>query len=249
MGYLPPVFIANKIFSFTVAPMVAKVSSHMLRSAEVGAKALFHVATAPELGQEENGGGLYADTAGAFINCGKPAEECGRVPTHKQPASALDAELAADLWEHTKNSIDQRHLRPLPGHSESMDTSNSVSDSHEPASSTKDVEVKADGSTESVQAHAQDESATEDTQESASGRPPMNVKFSSEANGMQKVEFRADGNMGALFDHYCKQVGMDRNSLHFTIWGQDVDLKKSVYDTWNSLQLDEEDAVDVRAAD
>jgi len=113
MGYFPPAFIAQKLYSVTLGPMFAGMSTGTYRSTSVGAKALFHVATSAALGEEENGGGLFADTAGAFTECGKPAGECGRVPQHKQPAAAFDEELAAELWERTKNAIGYKNLQPL----------------------------------------------------------------------------------------------------------------------------------------
>jgi len=60
------------------------------------------------------------------------------------------------------------------------------------------------------------------------------------------MSFSADGSMRELFDHYRKQVGGD---AHFTIWGQDVDLDKTVAETWDALQLDKDDVIDVRGAD
>lgn len=119
MSKLPPVWIANQVYSYTLGPLFSKLSGFLwhytLRKPQTGASAVFHVATAKALGHEESGGGLYADTAGAFVNCGKPAEECGRIKAHKQPAVARDDGKATVLWNAAEQAIGDEALRPLPG--------------------------------------------------------------------------------------------------------------------------------------
>eukprot|EP00931_Biecheleriopsis_adriatica_P098919 TRINITY_DN7310_c0_g3_i1.p1 TRINITY_DN7310_c0_g3~~TRINITY_DN7310_c0_g3_i1.p1 ORF type:complete len:577 (-),score=110.28 TRINITY_DN7310_c0_g3_i1:291-2021(-) len=118
MSSLPPVWIANKIYSATIGPVVSRsfaaLGNFMLRPVKVGAMAVYHVATSPELGNEENGGGLFADAAGPFLDCGKAPSTCGRVPPHKQPAAAGNEELANDLWTRTETAIGADNLQPLP---------------------------------------------------------------------------------------------------------------------------------------
>jgi len=114
MGYLPPVWMANQIYSFTLGRAFSGLGSMMLRKTDVGAKAVFHVATLAALGDEQQGGGLFADTAGMFTECQKEPGECGRVPSHKQPASAMDEELAAELWASTETAIGRKGMTPLP---------------------------------------------------------------------------------------------------------------------------------------
>eukprot|EP00747_Dinoflagellata_sp_TGD_P034707 gnl/TRDRNA2_/TRDRNA2_137419_c0_seq1.p1 gnl/TRDRNA2_/TRDRNA2_137419_c0~~gnl/TRDRNA2_/TRDRNA2_137419_c0_seq1.p1 ORF type:complete len:350 (+),score=38.55 gnl/TRDRNA2_/TRDRNA2_137419_c0_seq1:1-1050(+) len=119
MSKLPPVWIANQIYAHTVGPTLSSfgnsVLRHTLRTSHAGASAVFHVATSLDLGDEEHGGGLFSDTAGAFINCGKPPEECGRIQAHRQPAAAADEELAVQLWDATEGAIGPEHLRPVRG--------------------------------------------------------------------------------------------------------------------------------------
>jgi len=105
MAHLPPVWIAKQIYGYTLGKAFSALGNLMLRSANVGAKAIFHVATSDVLGDEEHGGGLFADTVGPFTDCGKPPEECGRVQPHKQPPSAIDEELAGFLWASTEEAI------------------------------------------------------------------------------------------------------------------------------------------------
>jgi len=118
MSKLPPVWIANQVYSYTLGPLFSKLSGSLfhytLRKPHTGASAAFHVSTAQALGHEESGGGLYADTAGAFLNCGKPAEACGRVKAHKQPAVAGDEDKATELWNAAEQAIGEEPLRPLP---------------------------------------------------------------------------------------------------------------------------------------
>eukprot|EP00928_Gymnodinium_smaydae_P031758 TRINITY_DN23207_c0_g3_i4.p1 TRINITY_DN23207_c0_g3~~TRINITY_DN23207_c0_g3_i4.p1 ORF type:complete len:577 (-),score=83.04 TRINITY_DN23207_c0_g3_i4:92-1822(-) len=113
MGYFPPVWIAQKIYSFTLGKGISALGNFMLRPVEVGAKALFHVATSAALSKEESGGGLFSDKAGPFINCGRPSEDCGRIQPIAQPFAALDEELASELWDRTETAIGQRMLRPI----------------------------------------------------------------------------------------------------------------------------------------
>jgi len=105
MSSLPPVWIANKVYQYTFGKMFANMGTQMLRKPLQGAKAIFHVATAEALGFDEHGGGLYSDTYGAFINCGKNPEECGRVPLNKQPSVTRDDELATELWSYTESVL------------------------------------------------------------------------------------------------------------------------------------------------
>merc|ERR1712113_737732 len=69
MSYFPPIFIARKIYGVTIGPGLKSLSSFMLRSTSVGAKAVYHVITAEELGESEQGGGLFSDSAGRFTDC------------------------------------------------------------------------------------------------------------------------------------------------------------------------------------
>lgn len=48
----------------------------------------------------QTGGQLFDDSVGLFTNCGKPAEECGRVV--RQPALATDATMRKALWKKSK---------------------------------------------------------------------------------------------------------------------------------------------------
>lgn len=105
MGYFPPVWIAVKIYEHTIGKGFSGIGQSMARSVDTGAKAFFHVATAEALGEEENGGGLFADTAGAFTDCGRPPAECGRVPPHKQPTAAADEDLASEFWTRTEDVL------------------------------------------------------------------------------------------------------------------------------------------------
>jgi len=118
MSRFPPVWIANQIYAHTLGPAFSSlrdsVLQHTLRTSREGASAVFHVATSLDLGDEEQGGGLFSVTSGAFINCGKPPEECGRVHADGQPAAAMDDELAGELWAATEQAIGPEHLRRLP---------------------------------------------------------------------------------------------------------------------------------------
>jgi len=116
LGNLPMVWIASgvyNIYKYTLGSLFSSLSFQMYRSTKTGAKAVFHVATAEGLGNEEHGGGLFSDAAGAFLNCGRPAEQCGRLPASKQPAAASDEDLAAELWSRTEGALGRSNLRPL----------------------------------------------------------------------------------------------------------------------------------------
>jgi len=108
MQYFPPVWIAKKIYQSTFG----QLATGTLRSATFGAKAVFHVATAPALGSGD-GGGVFADTAGAFVDCGKTAALCGRVEVGTLPAAVTDQELAATLWRETEGALGRQHLSPF----------------------------------------------------------------------------------------------------------------------------------------
>merc|ERR1739848_965285 len=76
MSYFPPVWIATKVYHYTLGKAFSGLTNFMLRQTTVGAKAIFHAATSSSLGEIESGGGLFSDTAGAFTDCGKAPEEC-----------------------------------------------------------------------------------------------------------------------------------------------------------------------------
>mmetsp|Transcript_152088 Transcript_152088/g.276606 ORF Transcript_152088/g.276606 Transcript_152088/m.276606 type:complete len:557 (-) Transcript_152088:56-1726(-) len=113
MGSLPPVWIAQKIYQFTLGKALSSLGTFMLRPVDVGAKAIFHVATSPSLFDQESGGALFSDKAGAFTNCGKSPEECGRVQLHLLPAAVADLELAEELWSRTESAIGQKSLQSV----------------------------------------------------------------------------------------------------------------------------------------
>ncbi|CAK0854168.1 unnamed protein product [Prorocentrum cordatum] len=116
LGNLPMAWIASaayKVYKYTLGSVISSLSLQLHRSTKAGAKAVFHVATADGLGSEEHGGGLFSDSAGAFVDCGRPAEQCGRVPAAKQPAAASDEDLATDLWSRTESALGRNNLRPL----------------------------------------------------------------------------------------------------------------------------------------
>lgn len=116
MQYLPPVLVANFVYTHTLGKVVSGIGRIMLRPTEVGAKAVFHVATSPALGfsKEEEGGGLFSDTVGKFTDCGKELADCGRVPLHKQPMAAQDLEQVNRLWIETERALGEKVLRSLP---------------------------------------------------------------------------------------------------------------------------------------
>merc|ERR1711879_1076955 len=79
MGSLPPVWIAQKIYKYTLGRAVSYLGTFMLRPVSEGTKAIFHVATSAALFDQETGGALFSDRAGAFTDCGKSPDKCGRV--------------------------------------------------------------------------------------------------------------------------------------------------------------------------
>lgn len=105
----PPVWIARKLYG----ALFVNVARTMLRATTTGAQAAFHVATAAALTQPYAGGGLYSDQAGAFSQCGRAAELCGRMAAREMPAAAADPQLAKKLWARTEQAIGATHLRPL----------------------------------------------------------------------------------------------------------------------------------------
>jgi hypothetical protein len=109
MGYFPPVWIGKKIYH----SIASSLRQRSLRTSQVGAKAVFHVATSSALSGAENGGRLFADTAGAFTNCRKAASDCGAVAFEAQPPAASDRDLAATLWARTGHAIGRDTMRPL----------------------------------------------------------------------------------------------------------------------------------------
>ena len=116
MAYLPPVWIAKQLYGATLGPGIGWVMQRVMprRSTVHGAKAVFHVTTHKDLGNDYHGGGLYADTAGAFTSCGKPERaQCGRVPLGQQPASARDEALSKQLWDQTAKEL-LAWRKPLP---------------------------------------------------------------------------------------------------------------------------------------
>mmetsp|Transcript_61763 Transcript_61763/g.169730 ORF Transcript_61763/g.169730 Transcript_61763/m.169730 type:complete len:188 (+) Transcript_61763:521-1084(+) len=125
MGYLPPVWIMRKLYGL----VFTNVANAMLRDSVTGAKAVFHVATAKALGFAKAGGGLFADTAGAFVNCGKAPDQCGRVKLYEQPAAAADQKLAKQLWTRTEKALGH-HLRPLAGDGEEGDEPQEASEQY-----------------------------------------------------------------------------------------------------------------------
>ncbi|CAE7710114.1 WWOX, partial [Symbiodinium pilosum] len=84
MSYLPPVWIAGKVFGF----LGSRFREMTMRSIQHGASAIVHVATLPAL--QASGGGLFDDTETAFTKCGRTAAYCGRVPESWLPSVTLD---------------------------------------------------------------------------------------------------------------------------------------------------------------
>ncbi|CAE8704760.1 unnamed protein product, partial [Polarella glacialis] len=99
MSYLPPVWIAGKVFGFLNGLM----SSAMMRSVEHAAKGVLHVATSQQVGGA--GGGLFDDMETAFVSCGRAAHACGRVPRAWQPPVAFDQQAAAQLWRLSESLV------------------------------------------------------------------------------------------------------------------------------------------------
>lgn len=109
MAYFPPVWIGKKIYGLTVTV----ASNGMLRDVQHGAHAVFHIATSSGLSSSDNGGGLFADTAGSFTDCAGVPSDCGRVQASSLPLEVKDDTLAAELWSETEAAIGSYHLRPL----------------------------------------------------------------------------------------------------------------------------------------
>jgi len=99
MSFLPPVWIAGKVFGFLNRHM----SKAMMRSVEHGSKGVFHVATSSDLAKL--GGGLFDDTESAFTDCGRPAHMCARVSRSWQPPVVYDRQAAAQLWELSEGLV------------------------------------------------------------------------------------------------------------------------------------------------
>lgn len=109
MGYFPPVWLARQAYRL----VFSRLGDAMLRTPAHGAKAAFHVATSPALATSGSGGFVFSDAAGAFIDCGKAAQVCGRVAAASLPAEATDPKRGASLWERTERAIGPEALRPL----------------------------------------------------------------------------------------------------------------------------------------
>ncbi len=105
MSNLPPVWIGKKVYNFN--------AQRTLRTSRAGAHAVFHVASSPALGDAEEGGRLYADTAGPFVGCKQDAAKCGSVALDAQPPAASDRALATTLWARTGHAIGAAFMRPL----------------------------------------------------------------------------------------------------------------------------------------
>lgn len=72
-NYIPPIWV----MSWVLGKVRDTVVYGMQRSVEHAARAVFHVATSPEL--EQSPGGLFSDQQGAFLNCGRRPDRCGRL--------------------------------------------------------------------------------------------------------------------------------------------------------------------------
>jgi len=99
MSYLPPVWIAGKVFGF----LGTRFREMTMRSVQHGAGAILHVATSPVL--EASGGGLFDDTETAFTKCGRAAAFCGRVPANWLPAVSLDEQASKQLWKVSEDIV------------------------------------------------------------------------------------------------------------------------------------------------
>merc|ERR1712194_26147 len=99
MSYFPPVWIIRKVFGAVHTQMM----SAMLRSVDHGAKAIYHVGTSEALAS--SGGTLFDDTESPFVDCGRPAHRCGRVPRSWQPPVALDRQAGSQLWEMSEDLV------------------------------------------------------------------------------------------------------------------------------------------------
>jgi len=108
MSYFPPTWIARKVFGW----LHTKMNSGMMRSAEHGAKGVFHVAVSKALAGA--GGGLFDDMESAFHDCGRAAHLCGRVPRSWQPPMVLDRKAAGQLWSLSEGLV-TKYAMPLKG--------------------------------------------------------------------------------------------------------------------------------------
>ena len=111
MGYLPPVWLLQKLFGF----LKARVMGHVRRDPAVGAAALFHVATSPDLAHpavgKEFGGGLFADTAGTpFAHCGKHPALCGRAGHYRFPYSLWSGSVVREPAKAARGRVQGRQL-------------------------------------------------------------------------------------------------------------------------------------------
>jgi len=100
MSYLPPVWIASKVFGF----LGTGFRELLMRSVSHGAKGMLHVATLPAL--ETSGGGLFDDTETAFTKCGRAPGFCGRVPESWLPPVTLDEQAAKQLWKISEELVE-----------------------------------------------------------------------------------------------------------------------------------------------
>jgi hypothetical protein len=124
MGYLPPVWLAQKALAWLKAKLnvASSWASWVDRTPLHGALVVLHVATHPSLGGGGAGsgaggvGGVFSDGHGALWGCGKQpqdaARECGRVPAAALPAAALNRTLSAMLFDRT-TAVLAHHLTPL----------------------------------------------------------------------------------------------------------------------------------------
>jgi hypothetical protein len=74
------------------------IDANQCRPARV---AQFHVVSNPALAR--TGGHLFDDNVGLFTQCGKDAEECGRVV--RQPALATDPAIRKALWKKSRSLV------------------------------------------------------------------------------------------------------------------------------------------------
>ena len=102
--YFPPF----RMMAWLMGGVKDLIVNGMTRSVMRGATAQFHVASNPTLAR--TGGQMFSDSVGLFTNCGKPAEECGRVV--RQPALATDASMRKALWKKSKQLV-REYSAPL----------------------------------------------------------------------------------------------------------------------------------------
>ena len=102
--YFPPF----RMMAWLMGGVKDLIVNGMTRSVMRGATAQFHVASNPELAWA--GGQIYSDNVGLFTNCGKSAEECGRVV--RQPALATDPSMRKALWKKSKQLV-REYSAPL----------------------------------------------------------------------------------------------------------------------------------------